>query len=262
MSPPRRRWRLLRTQAAIRGADVASASRTPLRRGVSDDGGTCAIGSVTGGASGSSRRGALGDIHTHIRRGGCSQRLYALVTASGLCRTNGVLAFTSPDGAVRDGGGLYVIGSTIGSACRNITNGSGGSGARRGVFVSIHVYIRGGGCGQHPGSGCGRHRDVIRNTPANAREEGRYAPGSGRVGCNRIRIRVNRHANAGRGGRSRRGTGDGIHSCIKGGGGGQDRDGGGDRCRRIVGSERGHRRETGSRAASSASVLVRASYSG
>ena len=89
--------------SGLRGADVASASRTPLGRGVSDDGGTCAIGSVTGGASGSSRRGALGDIHTHIRRGGCGQRLYALVTASGLCRTNGVLAFTSPDGAVRDG---------------------------------------------------------------------------------------------------------------------------------------------------------------
>ena len=67
----------------------------------------------------------------------------------------------------------------------------------------------------------------------------------------RNRIRANLHANAGRGGRSRRGTGDGIHSCIKGGGGGQDRGGGGDRYRRIVGCERGHRREMGSRAATS-----------
>ena len=82
-------WRLLliRLDASVivsglRGADVASASRTPLGRGVSDDGGTCAIGSAIGGASGSSRRGAFGNIHTHIRRGGWGQRLYAWVTAS------------------------------------------------------------------------------------------------------------------------------------------------------------------------------------
>ena len=87
-------------------------------------------------------------------------------------------------------------------------------------------------------------------------------PAVGGTVCNRNRIRVNLHANAGRGGRSRRGTGDGIHSCIKGGGGGQDRDGGGGRYRRFVGSERGHRREMGSRAATSASVPVRASCSG
>ena len=98
---------------------------------------------------------------------------------------------------------------------RNGDGGSGGSGIRRVAFGSIHIHIRRGGCGQRPGSGCRRRCGVARNTPANVREKRRYAPGSGRDGRNRNRICVNLHANAGRGGRSRRGTGDGIHSCTK-----------------------------------------------
>ena len=59
-------------------------------------------------------------------------------------------------------------------------------------------------------------------------------------------IRANLHANAGNGGRSRRGAGSGTHSCIKGGGSGQDHGGGRGRHRGVVGCERGHPREMGS----------------
>ena len=51
--------------------------------------------------------------------------------------------------------------------------------------------------------------------PAYAREEGRCALGSGRGGRGQNWIRANRHANASRVGRSRRGVGGGTHSCIR-----------------------------------------------
>ena len=61
---------------------------------------------------------------------------------------------------------------------------------RRGTVGGVHSYIRGGGisqfihirrgvCGQRLGGGCGRRCGVVLNAPANVREKGRYAPGSG-----------------------------------------------------------------------------------
>ena len=156
---------------------------------ISDDGGTCATGSVIGGANGSSRRGAFGSIYTHIRRGGCGQRLYTSVTASSLCRTK-VPALTSPCRAISDGVGVRVvgvcvIGSTTGSVRRNMTNGGGESGTRRGAFGSIRIHIRRGGCGQRLGGGCGRRRGVVSNTSANVRKEGGYVIGIGKGGRDR-----------------------------------------------------------------------------
>ena len=120
---PGLRWLLrIRLYALVTASGLRRTNGVSPGRAVSDGGGVCVIGStigsvrisITNGCGGSgTRRGAFGSIRIHIRRGRGGQRLYALSAASGLRRTNGVLAFMSPVRAISDGGGFCAIGVCV-----------------------------------------------------------------------------------------------------------------------------------------------------